>query len=214
MDDPKKRYQPTPRETEPEPPETASLLMQMAAMQQETAKLLAEMRQSGNGANAGVVEQLLQQQQQLLVKTRPENAEHPGISAYSYPEGELARPKPDLKCRFIWCGQEESKDQLTPEEIELRNQLVPGNYHVTKANGVRIKFTVSAKHTDGGVLEELNVWFPCKGDQRNDHMSNIAYLKQVLGEEVLSVEALMAENARLREQAAALQGQGLAAGAV
>jgi hypothetical protein len=209
MDDPKKRFPDAPinkRDVleEPSQPDMTSLLVQMAQMQQETARLIAEMKSSGSSANAGVVETLLEQQAQLLVKTRPENTDHPGVSVYSYPEGDLKRPKPDLKCQFIWCGQEESKDQLTPEEIELRNRLEPGNYFVTKANGTRIKFNVTPKYTDGGKLEQLTVWYPCKGDQKGDHMSNVAYLRQVLGEEVLSIEQLMAENAKLRAAAAEL----------
>lgn len=205
IDDPKTRYKPEPKE---DAPDMTSLLVQMAQMQQETARLIAEMKQSGSSANAGVVETLLEQQAQLLVKTRPENAEHPGISVYSYPEGDLAATRAgkvkQLKCKFIWCGQEESVDQLTPEEVALRNRLEPGNYMVTKANGNQIKFNVTPKYTDGGKLEELNVWFPCKGDQRHDHMSNVAYLRQVLGESVMSIEQLMAENAKLRAQAAEL----------
>lgn len=203
MDDPKKRYPDAPINQPKEDVNMAAVLAQMAAMQQETARLLLEMKQGGGG-DAGVIEKLLEQQQQLLVKTKPENTDHPGISAFSYPEGDLARPKPPLKCKFIWCGQEESVEQLTPEEVELRNRLEPGNYKVTKANGVRIAFNVAAKYTDAGALEELNVWFPCKGDHKSDHMSSVAYLRQVLGEQVLSLEELMAENARLRAMAAEL----------
>ena len=207
IDDPKTRVRPAEPKDEPvtAEPNMAALLTQMAAMQAETARLLLEMKQSGGTQNAAVIETLLAQQEQLLVKTRPENTEHPGISAYSYPEGERARPKPDLKCQFIWCGQEESKDQLTPEEIELRNQLEPGNYFVTKANGQRIKFLVTAKHTDGGTLEQLEVWFPCKNEHKTDHMHNTAYLRQVLGEPVASIEDMLAENARMRKQLADLQ---------
>jgi hypothetical protein len=202
-----KSYQPKPKD-EPEPVADtgmAGLLAQMAAMQQETARLLLEMRQSGTSGNAGAIEKLLEQQERLLVKTRPENAEHPGISVYSYPEGELTRPKPELKCKFIWCGQEESRDQLTPEEIDLRNKLEPGTYKVTKANGQRISFNVAAKRTDSGKLEQLTVWFPCKNEHKTDHMSNVAYLRQVLGESIPSLEELMRENARLRSEAESLR---------
>lgn len=203
IDDPKTRQ----RREEPEAPtaDMAGLLTQMAQMQQETARLLLEMKQSGSSANAGVIETLLAQQEQLLVKTRPENAEHPGISVYSYPEGEKARPKADLKCKFIWCGQEESKEQLTPEEIDLRNQLEPGEYKVTKANGNQITFRVTGKKTDAGKLEQLDVWYPCRNEHKTDHMSNVAYLRQVLGAHIPSLEDLLAENARLRAAASALQ---------
>lgn len=198
-----KSYQP--KSDDPAAATMTDLLLQMQQMQQETARLLLEMRQSGSSANAGIIEKLLQTQEQLLVKTQPSNTDHPGISVYSYPEGERVRPKPELKCRFIWCGQEESRDQLTPEEIELRNQLEPGLYHVTKANGQRIKFEVTAKRTDHGKLESLEIFFPCKNEHRNDHMSNVAYLRQVLGEAVPSLEDLIRENARLRAEAESLR---------
>jgi len=209
MDDPKKRFPDAPinQPKADEPVNMATVLSQMAQMQQETAKLLLEMKQTGSG-DASVIDRLLEQQQQLLVKTKPENTDHPGISVFSYPEGDLAAAAAGkvkaLKCKFIWCGQEESAEQLTPEEVDLRNRLEPGTYQVTKANGVRIKFVVTGKYTDGGTLEVLDVWFPCKGDHKGDHMSSVAYIRQVLGEQVLSLEELMAENARLRASAAQL----------
>jgi hypothetical protein len=210
IDDPKTRMRPQEPKDDPAPDMT-NVLAQMAAMQAETARLLLEMKQGSGGGNADVIAKLLEQQSQLLVKTKPENTDHPGISVFSYPEGDLKRPKPVLKCKFFWCGHEESADQLTPEEIDLRNQLEPGEYKVTKANGVEIKFTVTPKYTDAGRLEEMAVSYPCKkGEQRTDHMSNVAYLRQVLGERVPSLEELMAENARLRAVAAGLATSGVA----
>jgi hypothetical protein len=183
----------------------ASVLAQMAQMQQETARLLLEMKQSGSGGNADVIEQLLQQQQQLLVKTRPENAEHPGISVYSYPEGDLARPKPALKCKVFWCGIDERHEVLTPLEIEWLNKLEPGNYHVTKTDGTRIKFDVAAKYNDRLELEQIAVTFPCRGENRHNHGSKVNYCMQAMGAAIPSQAELLAENQRLLEQVAALR---------
>lgn len=200
-----KNYQP--KKDEPEQADMASLLTQMAQMQQETARLLLEMRQSGATANAGAIERLLDQQEKLLVKTRPENTEHPGISVFSHPEGELARPKAQLKCPFTWCGADETWETLTPDEVEWRNRLVEVveqkgalEGFVTKANGDRIKFTATPKRTDAGTVEHMTVHYKCKDEHKADHMHNVAYLRQVLGEAIPSTGDLMAELTRLRAE--------------
>lgn len=53
----------------------------------------------------------------------PENKVHPGISAYSYPEGDRARPKPTLKHEVLFCGYRQRDDNLTPEEIDALNAI-------------------------------------------------------------------------------------------
>jgi hypothetical protein len=184
----------------------ASVLAQLAQMQQDTVKVLAEMRQSGS-ADGGIVERLLQQQEQLLVKTRPENYEPTGISAYSYPEGNLKRPKPTLRCKTIWVGRELTGDTETPEEIELLNRLPAGDHFVTKANGQSIPFEVRHKLDANRKLAEVNIWFPTKGEHRGDHMSLISYCRQALGDAIPTVSQLEAEVLRLRaELEAARQG--------
>lgn len=63
----------------------------------------------------------------------PENKVHPAISAFSYPEGDLKRPKPVLRClktnkplEAIFCGYRQRTDNLTPEEIDALNALSDG----------------------------------------------------------------------------------------
>lgn len=53
----------------------------------------------------------------------PENKVNPGISAYSYPEGELKRPKPVLKRESIFCGGRLKESEMTPEEIDACNAI-------------------------------------------------------------------------------------------
>lgn len=56
----------------------------------------------------------------------PENKIHPGISAFSYPEGDVARPKAKLALETWFCGYMQRADNLTPEEIQAFNALAEG----------------------------------------------------------------------------------------
>lgn len=144
--------------------------------------------------------------ERLITKTHPENVDHPGKSVYSYPEGDVARPKPEMKCRFYWVGYELHPETLRPEEIELLNRLTPGEYRVTKADGVDIPFRVTAKASDKlddkgkPTIEELSVWFPCKGDQRQNHLSMISYIQQALGDKIPTVQEMMRELTKLKRE--------------
>lgn len=185
----------------------ASLLVQIAQMQQETARLISEMKASPSRPDTGVVEQLLKQQERLLVKTRPENLDPPQISVYSHPEGERDRPKDPLKCKMRWVGYELTTDTLKPLEIELLNQLQPGEFRVTKADGTPIKFTVKAKYsdvydkqTDRPRVEGMDIHFPCTGEHRQNHMSMVAYLQQALHGAIPSTDEMLQEVARLRTE--------------
>ena len=56
----------------------------------------------------------------------PENKIHPGISVYSYPEGDQARPKNKLAVETIFCGYRQRDDNITPEELDAFNALADG----------------------------------------------------------------------------------------
>ena len=129
-----------------------------------------------------------------------ENEFPPAIS-FLNPLGERDHPRPELKCRIVWAGYEESKESLTREEIELLNQVQPGDYRVTKADGVSIPFTVKGKTGNNGRLEMLRFSFPCKNvEDRMGIRSKVDWLKEVLGEKVPSSAALLDEIAKLRAQ--------------
>ena len=205
-------------ETKTEPaPSMASVLAQIAAMQQETARLLAEMKTSGQGGNTAVIEKMLEQQEQLLIKTKPENPTAPGISEYR-PLGTAAYPDLALKCKLTWCGYELTTDTLTPLEIQWLNRLEPGEFRVTKADGTKIPFKVTAKHsqswneqTQRFELEQMDVWFPCKGEHRQNHMSMLSYCQQAVQGSIPSTDELLREVARLKQELAATKGGVLSA---
>jgi hypothetical protein len=91
---------------------------------------------------------------------KPENPDHPAISAFSYPEGDIKRPKPDLRVKTWFCGIEENKDRLTPAEVEAYNAIKNDR---TARNG---DWKAEIKHK-GQTKEELHIWIPCETvDQR------------------------------------------------
>ena len=96
----------------------------------------------------------------MRTSLKPENAEHPHISAFSYPEGDLAHPKPDLRVKTWFCGIEENKDRLTPNEIEAYNAIRTKR----RARGGDWKADLRNPGQDN---EELVIWIPCETvDQR------------------------------------------------
>lgn len=85
----------------------------------------------------------------------PENAVHPGISAYSYPEGDVARPKPKLTRTTYFGGRRESEEQLTPAEIDAYNAIVTPRTCRSGAWRAEIR-----QPTHQGAKADLLVWVP------------------------------------------------------
>ena len=76
---------------------------------------------------------------------RPENEISPMISVYN-PKGETAYPRPKPTHEYLMgpypIASPQNYDTATWTEIELLNQLEPGTYQVTKADGTDVKLTV------------------------------------------------------------------------
>jgi hypothetical protein len=75
---------------------------------------------SAGGLTAADLKALLDGQRKAM---RPENETHPGISAFSYPEGDRDRPRPELKRPTYFAGGLQREDSLTPLEIDLFNRF-------------------------------------------------------------------------------------------
>ena len=137
-----------------------------------------------------------------------ENAQAPMVSTYN-PKGETKFPRPPLRCKTYQNGVVLDHDTLTWEEIEALNALPPGEFKVSKANGVRIPFTV--KHTkalDGETLEKVELGYPCKDDMRYDHRGLFEYCVEALEfagktDEVERVTKLHREMEALRRKSVA-----------
>lgn len=178
------------------------------------AELFKEM-QSGNSAASqeralNEAQRLLLEQQRFeLEKDResrnmPENKTHSGLSVY-WPDPSI--PKPTLKCLMYWLGYDIQADTHTPEEIVALNTLEPGEFRVTKADGKVIPFKVTAKYQDAidpatnrPKVEGLSVWFPHKGDDRQNHLSLMSYCRQATGGALPNTADLLAEVERLKRE--------------
>lgn len=200
IDDPKK--QPWNKRDDPElPAEAVSKSDFLAAVQ----ALISQMKTAtpADAERVAIEAERLLLERERLTREMPENRQSPGISVYSYPEGDLKRPKAPLKCKMFWVGYEETPDTLKPIEVDLLNRLEPGEFRVTKTDGTPIPFRVSAKRNDRFELEELAIWFPCKGENRHNHGSKISYLQQALGDRIPTAEELLAELTILKAELAA-----------
>src|SRR3990167_531162 len=127
--------------------------------------------------------------------TRPD----PCISAFSYPEGDLARPRPELRCKMFWVGHPLSLDCVTAKEIELLNQMEPGEYQITKTDGSSFKLTVVGEHNAAGNLAKLEFQFPVRGEHKYNVPSMAAMLAEALHQEDPVLAEAQAEITRLRK---------------
>lgn len=187
-------------------PERETVTSQTDILLQIAQTLATVQGQAAQGADVGrALEAMTKTLAELATRTRPENPEANGISAYSYPEGDHRHPKEPLKCAMFWVGYPLTIETLTPAEVEVLNRLRPGASRVTKGNGEQIPFTVEGKYKQDGSLSELWVQFPCKGDQSTDHRSLIDYCREASGEAMPTVAGLQVELARLQATLAAAQ---------
>jgi hypothetical protein len=93
--------------------------------------------------------------------------EHKGISAYSYPEGDIARPRPDFECKTIWVAEELTHDLTSAEEIELLNQVKPGRYIATRADNSKMLVTVTVEADEvTGKPGKKTIFFSTRGHLR------------------------------------------------
>lgn len=187
------------------PPESAAPVVApeptMASVLQIMAAMLQEMRAQGAQPDGAAVKQL-EMMEQILVKTKPENVAPPLISHYN-PLGDRDHPRPELKCTMTQVGYVLKTDTLSLQEIELLNQLKPGDYLVTKSDGSRIPFKVGAKYDSNLKLDQLDIWYPCKGTDRHNHRDFTEYMLEVLsGAPLPSRAELFAELQTLKAQLA------------
>lgn len=138
----------------------------------------------------------------------PSNKTHPGISVFSYPEGDRARPRPELKCEMFWVGYPLSLDDTTAAELELLNQAEPGIYqfqrhnHKTHSPSVD-KLTITGDTDANGTLTRLVFQFDTKIKENCD-TAQLDILRTAFGiksPEQIELDALRAEVARMRGEA-------------
>jgi len=123
-------------------------VLELAALQRQQSSALAAEAQT---ATAKAMQKAM----------RPENEFHPGISAFSYPEGDRARPK-SLPFEFLYNGYPCHKFLETEHwrEVELMAQVQPGEYTVLRKDGSKMTVEVRAEHNADGQVTKLDVRFP------------------------------------------------------
>lgn len=95
----------------------------MPGLSPEQFSQLLDMLGSRSASDPGLAAAIKELATQQSRTVRQSNAFHPGKSAFSYPEGNEARPKPRLAREVFFCGVRQEEDQLTPIEIDLYNQI-------------------------------------------------------------------------------------------
>lgn len=122
---------------------------------------------------------------------RPENEVSPMISIYN-PRGETQYPRPKPTHIFQQgpypiCSPQDY-ETVTATEIELCNQLKPGDYMVTKADGLDVKVTVKTEFESNGLKPyRTTLLMPMADD---DQKANWVPLVQLLTQ-ILTGEAPM-----------------------
>jgi hypothetical protein len=202
VDDPKKRVGKTSVLDEGD---TEDLREQVASLQQTVQLLLA---QKSNGIDADALEAIMVRVAKISAEAQeraanPSNKQHPHISVFSYPEGDIANPRPALKCPMFWVGYPIDHDTNTAEEIELFNLAEPGEYSFTRLDGSKEKLTVEGQTDASGKLVRLLFTF-LTSERRDSLPSMSAILRdafKVKTPEQLELEKLRAEVEALRASA-------------
>lgn len=112
---------------------------------------------------------------------RPENERHPGKSVFSYPEGDVARPRPALKCQMFWLNEPVDTDTTTAKEIELLNQLERGRYKLERPDGSLLRVDVITEQDDlTGKLGKLTVSFDTRNNGHRNLPSRVFMLQECI----------------------------------
>lgn len=138
----------------------------LALTQDQFTALLAAVTQPANGGlDAAALREILLETSKISADAikaleKKENTHHPGKSAYSYPEGDVAKPRPVLPFELLWNGFPVHQYPETQHwlELELMSRLTPGEYYVSKANNEGAhKVTVRGERDANEVLTRLLV---------------------------------------------------------
>ncbi len=157
-----------PRKPAPVPAPTFS-----AEQFEQLIGVLAARHQAGPGLDraelAAILSGVGQQTATAMQKAmKPENETHPGISCFSYPEGDQARPKPTLPFALFWNGypMHMFPETETWREMELMCQLEPGEYTALMKDGATMAISIKGERDANGVVTKLDVTFPISRDDK------------------------------------------------
>lgn len=130
-------------------------------------RLLAVLAAKPEGLTADALRSILSETAKVSAESmqkslKPENTQHPGISAFSYPEGDKARPRPVLPFELWWAGYPIHRDLDVQHwyELEQYAKLRPGTFTVTRSDGSPMKVEIVGQKNGSGELTRLDVTFP------------------------------------------------------
>lgn len=172
----------------------------VSGMTPEAIKQLVEslvgVAMAGQASTASAIEKLIEEQGRTTIKS---NAQHPAISAFSHPEGDVARPKDKLNMDTYHCGVRLREDTLTPAEIELLNALDSDQ----ECRGGRWRVEIQKS----GTRQRRLIWMPIKTmDDRASLPESLALILMELatGNDTINPNFLVEEVLKLRKQVEAL----------
>ncbi len=147
-------------------------------------ELLAEARQSSPSFDAESFALSLAKANQTIGKK--ENEAHPGVSVFSHPEGDLKHPRPVMRCDTYWYGDKINGDRHSYLEMELINQVLPGEYYCSKPDGEKVKVTVTAEtHPVTRKFSKVEVMF--SPEDGRSVMSMVAWLREIIEQQAPSL---------------------------
>ena len=130
------------------------------------AQIIAAM--TSQGFNKDDLREILSESQKATATmvdrvANPSNKVHPGKSAMSYPEGDVARPRPRVEHSLFWNGypQHKFQEELHWSELELFVQLKAGEYDCMQKDGrTSHKVSVKVQRDANERVERMDVTFP------------------------------------------------------
>ena len=216
-------YRPAPKESTPDttpsavvaapaaPPASPTLNITMDQLEALLSRVMGA-RDSGGGLTQQQFAETLRQTMGTQAEAfgrqiRPENVVHPGISSFSYPEGDVKRPKPilcDAQGRpreTIFCGARQVESSLTPAEIDGFNAIKQS----CEARGG--SWFAKVKQSGKGNSEVLWVHVSCADiDDRMELPSLTVILNELsAGPKAVNLESVLAQLQDLRDQLARAQ---------
>lgn len=113
---------------------------------------------------------------------RPENDTHPHISAFTKPGGYLANPHETLVCDTFYRGFPVHKAYETHHwrEIELLNQVKPGEYVVLRKDLTPMKVSVKGEYDAKQTLTKKEIVFDVTREERHYIPSMTVLLYQLV----------------------------------
>lgn len=93
---------------------------------------------------------------------KPENTDHPGVSAFSYPEGDKAHPKavPPYELWYFQYPMHMFPETEHWKEMELACQVQPGEYTVLRKDESSMRIVVTAESNGDGKITKLRIGLP------------------------------------------------------